>query len=73
MGAALVTLWLLAHRSGLVPWALAVLALAVLQIGFGAVMAYGSLLQAAQVGHLTVASLLLGAETLLWLMSRRRV
>ena len=38
----------------------------------GMVMAYGSLLPAAQVGHLTVASLLLGAETVLWLLIRRQ-
>ena len=35
-------------------------------------MAYGSLLPAAQVGHLTTASLLLGAETVLLLMSWRQ-
>jgi cytochrome c oxidase assembly protein subunit 15 len=70
--ATLVTLRLMARRSALVPWAFAVLALAVLQIVVGAVMAYGSLIPAAQVGHLTIASLLLGAETVLWLMSRRQ-
>ncbi len=42
------------------------------QVALGVFMAYGSLLPAAQVGHLTLASLLLGAETVLWLMSRRR-
>ena len=72
IGATLVTLRLMARRSALVPWAFAVLALAVLQIVVGAVMAYGSLIPAAQVGHLTIASLLLGAETVLWLMSRRQ-
>ncbi len=35
-------------------------------------MAYVSLEPAAQVGHLTVASLLLGAETVLFLLGRRQ-
>lgn len=48
-------------------WAYVVLALAVTQVAIGALMAYGSLAPAAQVGHLTIASLLLGAETVLWL------
>jgi cytochrome c oxidase assembly protein subunit 15 len=68
----LVIIRLLARRSPLVPWAFAVLGLAALQIALGVVMAYVSLLPAAQVGHLTLASLLLGAETVLWLMSRRQ-
>jgi heme A synthase len=67
IAATLVTLWLLARRSPVIPWAYAVLALSVTQIGLGALMAYGSLVPAAQVGHLTIASLLLGAETVLWL------
>jgi cytochrome c oxidase assembly protein subunit 15 len=65
--ATLLTLRLLSQRSALVPWAFIVLALAILQIALGALMAYGSLIPAAQVGHLTIASLLLGAETVLWL------
>lgn len=69
--ATVLTLRLLSRRSPLVPWAFVVLALGLLQIGLGAAMAYGSLLPVAQVGHLTLASLLLGAETVLWLMSRR--
>ncbi len=73
IAASLVALPLIARRSPLVPWAYAVVALAVMQTLLGVVMAYGSLLPAAQVGHLTLASLLLGAETVLWLMSRRRV
>jgi cytochrome c oxidase assembly protein subunit 15 len=72
IGATLLTLWLLSRRSPLVPWSLVVLALAVGQIVLGLVMAYGAVLPAAQVGHLTLASLLLGAETVLWLMSRRQ-
>ena len=72
VAATLLTLWLLSKRSPLVRWSFVVLALAILQIALGAVMAYGSVLPAAQVGHLTLASLLLGAETVLWLMSRRQ-
>jgi cytochrome c oxidase assembly protein subunit 15 len=72
VGAALLTLWLLNRRSGLVRWSLVVLGLAIAQIVLGAVMAYRSLIPAAQVGHLTIASLLLGAQTVLWLLSRRQ-
>jgi cytochrome c oxidase assembly protein subunit 15 len=68
--ATLVTLWLLKHRSPALAWAYAVLGLAVTQIALGALMAYGSLIPAAQVGHLSIASLLLGAETILWLKRR---
>ena len=72
IGSALLTLWLMSKRSPLVNWSLIVLALAGLQIGVGIYMAYGYLLPAAQVAHLTLSSLLLGAETVLWLMSRPR-
>lgn len=72
IGATLLTLRLLSRRSPLLPWSFIVLGLAMLQIALGAVMAYGALIPAAQVGHLTIASLLLGAETVLWLMSRRK-
>lgn len=71
-GALLLTLWLFSLRSPLIRWSYVVLALTMLQIALGVVMAYGSLVQAAQVWHLTVASLLLGAETVLWLQSRRQ-
>jgi cytochrome c oxidase assembly protein subunit 15 len=71
IAATLLTLWLLSKRSPLVSWSMAVLVLAMAQIALGVYMAYGSLLPAVQVGHLTVASLLLGAETVLWLQSRR--
>ena len=71
VGSILLTLWLLKRRSALVNWSLVVLVLAVLQVAVGAFMAYGAVLPAAQVGHLTLASLLLGAETVLWLKSRR--
>ena len=72
IGATLLTLWLLAMRSPLIRWSFVVLALAISQIALGVLMAYVSLLPAAQVGHLTLASLLLGAETVLWLTSRRQ-
>ena len=72
IGAAVLTLWLMSRRSPLIRWSFVVLALAIAQIALGVVMAYASLLPAAQVGHLTLASLLLGAETVLWLMSRRQ-
>ena len=68
-GASVLCLWILSRRLGppLPRWSLIVLALALLQVAIGAFMAYGSLLPAAQVGHLTIASLLLGAETVLLL------
>jgi cytochrome c oxidase assembly protein subunit 15 len=69
----LLTLWMLSRRSPLLPWVFAVLGLALSQIVLGVVMAYVALAPAAQVGHLTIASLLLGAETVLWLLSRRQV
>ena len=72
IGAAALTLWLMSRRSTLIRWSFVVLALAIAQIALGVVMAYASLLPAAQFGHLTLASLLLGAETVLWLMSRRQ-
>jgi cytochrome c oxidase assembly protein subunit 15 len=66
--AAAMVLWLLYRRERVaIRWSLIVLALAIVQVGLGAVMAYGSLLPAAQVAHLTVASLLLGAQTVLLL------
>jgi cytochrome c oxidase assembly protein subunit 15 len=72
-GAALLTLWLLYKQApaSLLRWSYVILVLAVFQVALGVVMAYGSLLPAAQVGHLTVASLLLGAETVLLLAARR--
>ena len=72
-GSAALTFWLLSKRaaSRLVRWSFVVLGLALLQVLLGAVLAYGSLLPAAQVGHLTIASLLLGAETVLFLLSRK--
>lgn len=70
IAATLLTLWLLSRRSSHVSWSFVVLSLAIAQIGAGLYMAYGYLLPAAQVAHLTLSSLLLGAETVLWLKSR---
>lgn len=53
----------------LVRWSWVSLVLAVLQIGLGVVMAYVTLLPAAQVLHLTVASLFLGAQTVVLLVA----
>jgi len=73
LGVILLTGWLIARREkSLLPWSYTVLALAALQVAIGVVMAYVSLLPAAQVLHLTVASLLLGAETVLFLVSWRQ-
>ena len=74
MGAAALSLWMLWKRAAptLVRWSLVALALAVCQVGLGVVMAYGALPPAAQVWHLTVASLLLGAETVVCLLAWRR-
>ena len=59
------------NRSDLQFWAAVAVALALSQIALGIVMAYVSLAPAAQVGHLTVASLLLGAEMVLLLLLPR--
>ena len=69
LGAAGLCAWLMSQRAApaVVRWSFVVLFLAILQVALGAVMAYGSLLPAAQVGHLTVASLLLGAQTVVLL------
>jgi cytochrome c oxidase assembly protein subunit 15 len=64
-------LWLLSKRSRLIRWGFAILALVVAQIALGLWMAYGSMVPAAQIWHLTIASLLLGAETIWWLLSWR--
>ena len=61
-----------ARGAGMLRWSFAVLALAALQCRSALVMAYVSLLPAAQVLHLTIASLLLGAETVLFLMIWRQ-
>jgi cytochrome c oxidase assembly protein subunit 15 len=73
MGSILLCFWLVmgAGNGLLIRWSWAVLGLAVGQVALGVVMAYVSLLPGAQVLHLTVASLLLGAETVLLLLSWR--
>ncbi|HUQ87167.1 MAG TPA: COX15/CtaA family protein [Vicinamibacterales bacterium] len=73
IAATLLTLWTMSRRSPLIQWCFVILGLAIGQILLGAMMAYVSLSPAAQVAHLTIASLLLGAETVLWLMSRRQI
>jgi len=73
VGAILLVFWLV-MRGGTLPlirWSWVVLGLSVAQVAVGVVMAYVSLLPGAQVMHLTLASLLLGAETVLWLLSWR--
>jgi cytochrome c oxidase assembly protein subunit 15 len=73
LAAILITAWLTARRhTSLLYWSYAVLALAAFQVAIGVVMAYVSLLPAAQVLHLTIASLLLGAETVLFFLSGRQ-
>src|SRR5262249_30097342 len=69
-GSVLLVLWLRAKfpkESVLIRWAYVVSVLAAVQIGFGITMVYVSLEPIAQVGHLAIASLLLGAETFLLL------
>lgn len=70
---AVLVLWLLSRRAfaPVMRWAYAALSLAVAQVLLGVLMAYVSLAPAAQVAHLTVASLLLGAQTVMLLASRR--
>jgi heme A synthase len=72
-GAIVVVAWLrrATRENTLVRWSTVVLALAALQVALGIVMAYVSLVPAAQVLHLSVASLLLGGETVLLLVSRK--
>jgi cytochrome c oxidase assembly protein subunit 15 len=70
-GAIAIVMWLrtkFPKQSTPLRWAYVVAGLAALQVTLGVVMAYVSLEPAAQVAHLTVASLLLGAETVLLLL-----
>jgi len=72
-GSILILMWLrtrFPEERLLIRWAAVVVALATVQIGLGITMAYVSLEPVAQVGHLTVASLLLGAETMLLLLGK---
>jgi heme a synthase len=70
-GSILMVIWISARvpkERLLIRWAYVAAALAGLQIGLGITMAYVSLEPIAQVGHLAIASLLLGAETMLLLL-----
>ena len=73
LGAGLVLLLLAWSRHAgaraITRWINVTMALLVLQIALGAVMAYVSLAPAAQILHLTVASLMLGAETVVVLLA----
>jgi cytochrome c oxidase assembly protein subunit 15 len=67
-GSVLLVMWVSTRFPGektLIRWSCIVVGLATLQLALGITMAYVSLAPAAQVAHLTVASLLLGAETVL--------
>jgi heme A synthase len=71
VGAIALVVWLRAMNSAektVMAWAYVVAGLATVQVALGVVMAYVALLPAAQVWHLTVASLLLGAETVVLLL-----
>jgi heme A synthase len=57
------------EERALLRWSYVTLGLAALQVALGLLMVYVSLEPAAQVAHLTIASLLLGAETVLSLSS----
>ena len=73
-GAIGLVFWLRTNFSAtaVVKWSLAVALLALFQIAFGIVLAYLFLSPVAQVLHLTVASLLLGAQTVLFLLIKGR-
>lgn len=58
------------REQGLGAASYACVGLAAAQIGIGLVLAYASLPRSAQVAHLAAGSLLLGAETVLFLLSR---
>lgn len=71
LGSILFQFWLAARRAPMVVlrWSWISLGLAVFQVALGVVMAYVALLPAAQVLHLTVASLFLGAQTVVLLVA----
>lgn len=73
-GSIILVLWIWSKYPGervLARWAYGVAGLATAQVVLGVVMAYVSLMPAAQVGHLTIASLLLGAQTVLLLLATK--
>lgn len=67
-----ITLWMQSQGSPLLRWAFVTVGLAAAQIVVGAFMAYVDMTPVYQVVHLSLASLLLGAETVLWLLVRRQ-
>lgn len=72
-GVALVVMWMVWRQPRPRPLVLAAAAVAGLvagQIGLGAAMAYLALTPPVQVAHLTASSLLLGAQTVLFLLAR---
>jgi cytochrome c oxidase assembly protein subunit 15 len=72
-GSFLLVMWLrigFPKERTLIRWATVVAGLTTLQVVVGIVMAYASLAPVAQVAHLTVASLLLGAESVMLLLGR---
>ena len=72
-GSLLLLMWIWAKfpfQRSLSRWAAVVAVLATAQVALGVVMAYVSLVPAAQIAHLTVASLLLGAETVVLLVGK---
>jgi len=71
-GSLLLVMWISTTFSGeerVTRWSYAVAGFATAQVALGVVMAYVSLQPAAQVAHLTIASLLLGAQTVLLLLA----
>ena len=73
-GVAIVVVWLALRTGALVieRWAFVTFGFTIVQIALGAVMAYASLPLSAQVLHLTVASLMLGAATIVLLLAMWR-
>jgi len=74
-GSVLVLMWLRARftkEATLIRWGYVVVGLASIQVALGVAMAYVSLTPATEVGHLTVASLLLGAQTVLLLLAKTK-
>ena len=72
-GSVLVLMWLRARftkEATLIRWGYVVVGLASIQVALGVAMAYVSLKPATEVAHLTVASLLLGAQTVLLLVHK---
>jgi heme a synthase len=70
VGCLMLVMWISTKFAGEEPlarWSYIVAALATAQVALGVVMAYVALQPAAQVAHLTIASLLLGAQTVVLL------